>query len=212
MNAPVISETLSSFQVVPDGVLVLDDARGKDVERHVRRRDRVVRVVVARAQCPSVVHRPLDAELPDVDVLPAEPGTGVAAEAVAAQARTAKGGWQAEVHVRERVVHRRRVVVIDPLIVEGEQPFLCRRERCADRPRRRDVEPALLREQPLVLVEIAHADLARILGAERELVAELAHPADAHADAPRIVVTVVRNVAGRASRRPDCRTVAGLRP
>ena len=126
-------------------------------------------------------------------VLPAEPGAAVAAEAVGNHPLGAKADE------RTGVVHRRRVVVVDPLVVERDQPLVRRAERDADGEVRRDVEAALLREQTLVVVEVPHADLAGVRNADRELIGELAHVADADADAPRVAVAVVGEV-GRAGR------------
>ena len=58
----------------------LHDARREDVEGHVARNDRVVRPVIAGAQGEHGAGDVLHAELPDIDVLPAESRAVGAAE------------------------------------------------------------------------------------------------------------------------------------
>ena len=87
-----------------------------------------------------------------------------------------------------------------------------RAHRDADGEVRRDVEGAFLREQALVVVEVAHADLGRVRGADRQVVGQLAHVADPGAETPRTAVAVVGDAAhaGRQHRVVERLQALGL--
>ena len=87
-------------------VMVLDDARSQDVERHIPGQDRIVALAIAGTDGQRAVDRVLQSELPDIDVLPAEAG---------AVARAQRG------LVGARVADGVDVVVVDALVVHPER-------------------------------------------------------------------------------------------
>ena len=171
--------------------MALDDAGSDDVEQRLVGGNRLGILAVAGAQRQVAAVDIAHAQLGGGDVAPAEAAAIAGAERIAGK------------QIGERVADRLHVAVLDALHVQRQGQVVGCPPGRAKTIVGRHVEVTLFGEQPLVLVETAHAHLGGPGRAQRQRRRYLAGPAQAHAEAGAAVgaaVGQIERVAGGAGK------------
>ena len=149
---------------------------GEDVEQHLAVGDRLL--AIAHPGAPGLIGilLPLPAQLDHRHVVPAKAGAVIIAQAP-------RGS--------EGIAYTVYLAVADMLNVQQQPVILDARPRQTTLEHLRDVEIALLGEEPAVVVELLHLQHLAPAQATAQLIGELALPAELEAVAPGVVGAVV---------------------